>query len=258
MRDRCGQAAGFTLLELLVVIAIIAALVSILMPSLEQARVLARRTQCLANLSSLGRTMASYHADNGETFWPCVVYDHPEPGTHTYFWGTATVPVDRAPSGLMQYCDGKVGYLLCPSMRWGQYVPQGGVDEPTTTYGYNAWCLDPAYWGRRDDEGDPLSRKRAHDLNRPSDLFVFADAAMYWSPAGVPIFQNSTSLDPPTLGSWGANDTPTTHFRHDGRAGALCADGHAATFDPAGGRMPVPERNLGFVGETNVPHYGQD
>jgi type II secretory pathway pseudopilin PulG len=50
----------FTLVELLVVVAIIALLVSILLPSLQKARELAKRTACLTNLAGLGKSLALY------------------------------------------------------------------------------------------------------------------------------------------------------------------------------------------------------
>jgi prepilin-type N-terminal cleavage/methylation domain-containing protein len=60
--------AAFTLIELLVVIAIIALLVSILLPSLVQARHLTKRAICQTNLASLGRQIHVYAADyNGLT-----------------------------------------------------------------------------------------------------------------------------------------------------------------------------------------------
>ena len=74
----------------------------------------------------------------------------------------------------------------------------------------------------------------------------------------TPSDQNSTSLDPVTMGTWGPNFTPTTHFRHLGRTNALCADGHAGAFDLEGGSMLQEEYNLGFVGADNVPHYDQE
>jgi len=51
---------GFTLIELLVVIAIISLLVSILLPSLQQARDLARSTYCTSNLHHVGIAAETY------------------------------------------------------------------------------------------------------------------------------------------------------------------------------------------------------
>ncbi len=249
MRRRCKQAA-FTLIELLIVVAIMMLLLGTLLPSLAAAKELARCATCLTNLHALSVAMSLYRSENKGTFWPCYT-------NGSYFWGTSSIPVDTRRSPLLAYCDMGLRVLWCPSQPWGSYVPQGHVNEPTTTYGYNAWCLDPAFWGRTDAQGHPLPIKREEELKSPSDLFVFADSGMFWAPAGVPIFQNSTSLDPVTLGTWGANQTPTTHFRHLGRANALTADGRAASFDLEGGNMLMPEHNLGFVGADNVPHYDQ-
>jgi prepilin-type N-terminal cleavage/methylation domain-containing protein/prepilin-type processing-associated H-X9-DG protein len=245
---------GFTLIELLVVIAIVALLMSILMPSLAAARDTARGVKCTANLHSLATAANLYQADHGGRFWKTVRYNYPTAGVHTYFWGTNTQPVDTTPSSLMKYVEQTLGVFWCPNLPWGAYVPQGGVNEPTTTYGYNAWALDPAFWGRRDSSGSPLPLARNTDVRRPADLFAFADSGMYWSPGGVGIFQNSTSLDPPKF-PWGDNTTATTHFRHNDRANALCVDGHAAAFDSEGGRFTHPDQKLGFVGKENEPHY---
>jgi len=242
---------GFSLIELLIVVSIIALLASILVPSLGAAGAIARSAKCLSNLNALGRAMGGYHAENNESFWPCTLLGHPQPGANTYFWGTNTDPVDPRPAAFLAYCDYNLAYLWCPSQPWGTYVPQGGVSEPTTNFGYNAWCLDPPAWGRREN-GKPLPTKRSIQLPNPSQLFVFADSGMYWAPAGVPIFQNSTHLEPLT-GPWACQ--PTTHFRHRGSTNALCADGHAASFGLEGAAMHNPDHNLGFVGTSNVPHY---
>ncbi len=59
---------GFTLIELLVVIAIIALLVSILLPSLNRARELAKRAICGANLNSIGKGIALYQGEFEDAF----------------------------------------------------------------------------------------------------------------------------------------------------------------------------------------------
>ncbi len=247
--------SGFTLIELLVVIAVLSVLLGIVVPSVTGVREQGRAVKCRSNLHTLAGAMTMYHNENNGFFWPYVIYNHPENGVHTYFWGSNTDPVDTRPSPFMKYVGGDLAYLWCPSLKWGEYIPQGGVNEPTTTYGYNSWCLDPVAWGRRDDDGNVMKRKRTADLSKPSQLFVFADSAMYWAPGGVDILQNSTSLDPVKLGSWGQNTTPTTHFRHDGKTNVLCADGHSDTYGPEGGPILKPKHNLGFVGDENVPHY---
>ena len=68
-RKKCNKSA-FTLVELLVVIAIIALLLSILMPSLKKARLLARRVIGAAHFRSCGIGQLAYAQDNnGDLSW---------------------------------------------------------------------------------------------------------------------------------------------------------------------------------------------
>ena len=248
--------SGFTLVELLVVIVVVSLLAMIVAPSIGKARDVANSVACLKNLQNLGTGMGLYHSRNRDEFWPCTLYDTPKSGVTTYFWGTNTDPVETSSSPLMRTSIESLSTMWCPEQPWGTYVPQGGVSQPTTNYGYNAWCLDPASWHRRNPAGLPMRAKKRNDINNPSELFVFADSAMYWAPGGVGILQNSTHLEP-VSGTW--MQTPTTHFRHSGRANALCVDGRADSYGPEGWEFGAKYQdvNLGFVGTKNYPHYDQ-
>ncbi len=70
VRRNVQRAAGFTLVELLVVIAIIALLLSILMPALQEARVLAKMTKELVQGKELATGIAIYTQEYKDTVVP--------------------------------------------------------------------------------------------------------------------------------------------------------------------------------------------
>lgn len=64
------QRSGFTLIELLVVISIIAILLSIMAPSLKNAREQGKRAVCLTNLRGIGQSIYIYANNNDDTLVP--------------------------------------------------------------------------------------------------------------------------------------------------------------------------------------------
>ena len=102
---------AFTLIELLVVVAIIALLVSILMPSLSQARERAKTVQCIANLKEVGIAMHMYFTDyNG---WFPYEKRNDLQGMHGFYYG------------------GHPGRRIAPgSQEWWGYVRPNWRDTP--------------------------------------------------------------------------------------------------------------------------------
>lgn len=248
---RKGKCGAFTLIELLVVIAIIALLVSILLPSLNAAKEMARNVICLSNLHGLGRAAATYQTANDGYFWRYRMPDETNSEILWYWWGTPTNPVDPSASPFMNHCGNSLKMLWCPSMQWGDYIPQAGLTERAYEYGYNAPFLDPGFMSP-DPEISGRDRMNIAHVPKPSELFVLNDAAMTMTRRGTTKFRNSSFLEPV---SGSATQVPTSHFRHSGRTNALCADGHSESFGPEGGR--IDQFDLGFVGTENDPHYAQ-
>jgi len=212
---------GFTLIELLLVVAIIAVLLSILLPSLGQARQAGKATACSSNLRQIGIALLGYQHDN-KGFYP---------GHHT--WQTRR-PFIVWPPRLREYTDEITQAFWCPNslpeLRWvaeyngnqpAEYGYREGekrlTDRSGFSYGYNDWGvweftvphLGLGGWIGHKDWGEANDRQISH----PAEMVAIADSKgdFLWD----------TAIDPSD-----SRDTEWPSTRHFGGAETLFCDGH--------------------------------
>jgi prepilin-type N-terminal cleavage/methylation domain-containing protein len=134
-----NKCVGFTLIELLVVIAIIALLLSILMPSLQKAKELARKVVCLSNMKQIGLGMKLYIASESDGKYPQQrrPFGTWLPGERTGHWWLSVRPYIDADKNRHQTINftngGTVAY--CPSHRDYKQVREIGDGKPRSYLG---------------------------------------------------------------------------------------------------------------------------
>ena len=207
---------GFTLIELLVVIAIISLLVSILLPSLNKAKDLAKSVICLSNVRHIGMAAILYTEDYEGYFFPHYdcrdrnndgildgptwFYDGPTLGIHyTTFFARKYLGPDVISNNTTR---GKGSIYDCAL---GDGTPFGWH----INYGYS-YAVGPDF--------TYFPSVNIISVTEPSEVVLFVDAMNYaisWH-----------------TGHWFHWNNPTGGIRNhpDGRFNAVFVDAHAATL----------------------------
>jgi len=227
---RQRKTAGFTLVELLVVIGIIALLVSILLPSLNRAREMAKQTACLSNIRQLGMAFVMYVNDNHGIYPFSSRYDVPRPenwiwfgnpplptGTKTFFgqpfpFGVPPVTGDLSSSAIAKYLGIQAGQgnataggpdpqfyniFRCPS----DNVYQRSSVGPSGPYNYS-YSMNQYFQGLDPDTGSPPYQCPPYSGVRNASEKIVLDEEDpltindgHWAP---PIINPSNPNDPDT------------------------------------------------------------
>jgi prepilin-type N-terminal cleavage/methylation domain-containing protein/prepilin-type processing-associated H-X9-DG protein len=200
---------GFTLIELLVVVTIIAVLVSILLPSLNKARAMAKSLLCISNQKQYGMATVMY-AGNYMDFMP----QQQAPNTWQYYWMDQLCPYLL--QGAVSWLDSQAKVMYCPtSKRPDQSGPYHYPD-----YGYSARIgAMPFYL----NGGYPMYQPRKlSGCGMPSRMVYLMDTL-----SETPYYYGSFDFGRDVLGTreW------VVAYRDNKRTNNLFADGHVENVD---------------------------
>jgi len=256
-----NKRCGFTLIELLVVIAIIALLVSILAPSLQQAKDLAKRVICLTRMQTIFKGMVFYAEDHdGRLSGPSERF-----GVYTWLGRTHYNPALPWHSGdVMGRYFGNEGcthsaywpppemvsdVIYCTEVTYQEMSLAPGVPEHKRVYkgmpwrsgiGMNSSYFGPPPPGESIDRRIPLQRLEApgrfglltctYALNMPSSFWQSPTTDVN----GVPIDHRNRDC----------STTGHNMYRHLDTTNIQFADGHAISAIDAAGMAREGQLNL--------------
>ena len=218
---RRGRRRAFTLIELLVVIAIIALLVSILLPSLNKAKELAKGTLCATNLKSLGLSFQMYASDyDGRLPWYYSCYNDGRYYTNLLVDG-GYAPGDESDWYNWYYGYIRTGIWHCPSAEL--LLSSGGYGVSFSPHGYHS--MFPWHTSQSNYPGQVLD-----ELKRPSELWLIGDveaspASGIW--AGYTVMYVTCPECPSE--AW-ETSTGQAAARHTEKSNFAAVDGHVETW----------------------------
>ncbi|MCM8531306.1 MAG: type II secretion system GspH family protein [Lentisphaeraceae bacterium] len=194
---------GFTLIELLVVVAIIGILMSILIPSIEKSRGVAKLAVCQSNLKQLGYAYLLYSDENSQSTTP-------KPNTMQKAWFEFIYPYH-----------GSERIIHCPSVDntnsgWGSNLLGWSWGDFHGSYGLNGYTYNDLGWAKSS------IYKKITEPEKPSNTPLLMD--MSW----VDTWMNANSGNPTTVDGRSGNLSRAYIYRHvSNKIGVSMIDGSA-------------------------------
>ncbi len=234
----CCPVTNFTLIELLIVIAIIAILASMLLPALNQARVMARQQDCLGNMRHTAMACLNYSdAFNGYIF----------PGYQDDITTQRFILIARHGAGIREPQKNMQGLFGCPEQNIGSMEARSIYTKSTASNGStNNWisgkdakvrCHPNKYLS--DTSATSPTTPKITTITNPSKV-VLAGDGMYRmiseSSSSFPtVFRHGSKvgIGEYTTGSSGSLNLYKAAWQSNilnGRANLAFLDGHASSW----------------------------
>jgi prepilin-type N-terminal cleavage/methylation domain-containing protein/prepilin-type processing-associated H-X9-DG protein len=235
---RTSQA--FTLIELLVVISIIALLISLMLPSLGQARETAKQARCMANNKQISMGVNLY-VQNNKYFYPVGTGWSAVAGLFSPTWGQVVareigiagyvtesgwVVLPEYTQDLTSLRKPNNKLFMCPSFAqlnyWGGTLSNTYVWNATQygmgdgdVWGYTAGPYSAPIWW------EYYGRRKESHVTRPANTISFRE---YFAP---------TMASAPHEYGPGYSSSATIYGQHNGSATVSWLDGHTSSVAPA-------------------------